>query len=61
MTLINFGIALVIFLVLKPWRFFCLPDDEREDEDESDFVFRHEAVLEPRDASFTYDGKFIID
>jgi hypothetical protein len=62
MTLINFGIALVIFLVLKPWRFFegldlsWLPDGEART-----WVYRHEAPFEPADAAFTFDGRTIVD
>jgi hypothetical protein len=64
MTLINFGIALVIFLVLKPWRFFewldlsWLPDDEPHER--RDWVCRNE-VNEAGAAVCSSDGRLILD
>jgi hypothetical protein len=66
MTLINLGLALVIFLVLKPWRLLAASPsaDEgglfQQDGEEADVAYRHEVAGEPEDAVFTSDGRVII-
>lgn len=68
MTLINFALALAIFLALKPWNWLDLGASGTDAEADRGYwddmtVSRTEAMArgETIDAAFTRDGKLVTD